>query len=301
MVPPSVMQHAVLPGRDSWICVLIAVPIALCPLGRWTIGFLATLSHHAPAGVRAYAVNPVDSGGGFHLCYHGAEGVTLSDEPTLPAVTFVCSNGSQALTEHYLVDVLPQSDLPAEEQHFVASGRQVIPLVRVSNLEPGDLLGVAHAPLISVLLDPLQHADRPSGLFSDPPGVTPVSAATAPPLAAVAATALPSPALRERLTPEQRVSFLRVWKRLPSHLRAVASDLYGPGWTPLEIEQLGDVLCDFADVCFKSKTDFGSCSLMPFEILDPEGSAPVTSRPNRINPILVTEVDATFNQYLRQA
>ena len=52
---------------------------------------------------------------------------------------------------------------------------------------------------------------------------------------------------------------------------------------------------------FKSKTDFGSCSLMPFEILDPEGSSPVTSRPNRINPILVTEVDATFNQYLRQA
>ena len=37
---------------------------------------------------------------------------------------------------------------------------------------------------------------------------------------------------------------------------------------------------------------------MPFEISVPEGSAPVTSRPHRINPILAKEVDATLNQYL---
>ena len=37
---------------------------------------------------------------------------------------------------------------------------------------------------------------------------------------------------------------------------------------------------------------------MPFEILVPEGSAPVTSRPHRINPILAKEVDAALNQYL---
>ena len=37
---------------------------------------------------------------------------------------------------------------------------------------------------------------------------------------------------------------------------------------------------------------------MPFEISVPEGSAPVTSRPHRINPILAKEVDATLNRYL---
>ena len=100
------------------------------------------------------------------------------------------------------MDILPQSGLTSKEEHFVASGRQVIPLVGVSNLEPGDLLGVAHAPLISVPLDALQHVGRPSGLSSDPPGVTPVSAITASPLAAVAAPASTSPALLERLTPE---------------------------------------------------------------------------------------------------
>ena len=42
---------------------------------------------------------------------------------------------------------------------------------------------------------------------------------------------------------------------LPSHLRAVSLDLYGPDWAPLTIEQLGDVLCNFADVFSKFKTD----------------------------------------------
>ena len=165
------------------------------------------------------------------FCYDGAVGVTLHDEPKLLAVNLVRSNGSQAPTGHYLVDMLPQSDLPSEEENFVASGRQVIPLVGVSNLEPGDLLGVAQAPLMSVPLDALQLVGRPSGLSSDPPGVTPVSAVTAPPLAAVVDTASPSPVLLERSTPELRASFLRVWERLPSQLRAVAFDLHGPGWT----------------------------------------------------------------------
>ena len=35
---------------------------------------------------------------------------------------------------------------------------------------------------------------------------------------------------------------------------------------------------------------------MPFQITVPEGSAPVTSQPHRINPILAKEVDATLNQ-----
>ena len=58
------------------------------------------------------------------------------------------------------------------------------------------------------------------------------------------------------------------------------------------------MLCEFPDVFSTSNTDFGSCSLMPFEISVPEGSAPVTSRPHRISPILAREVEATLNQYL---
>ena len=190
-------------------CVLITVPIALCPLGPSEFWRARDISPR-PDRRAGYAVNPVALGGGFHLRNYGAVGVTRSDEPQLIAVNLVRSNDSQALTGHNLVDMLPKSDLLSEEEHFVASGRQVIPLVGVSNLEPGDLIGVAHAPLICVPLDALQHDARPSGPSSDPPGVTSVSALTASPLAASAAPASPSPALLKRLTPEQRALFLRV-------------------------------------------------------------------------------------------
>ena len=78
----------------------------------------------------------------------------------------------------------------------------------------------------------------------------------------------------------------------------MAFDLHDPSWDPPAVEQLGDVPCNVPGVFSTFKTDFGSCSLFPFEISIPEGSAPVTSRPHRINLIHAKEADATFNQYL---
>ena len=58
------------------------------------------------------------------------------------------------------------------------------------------------------------------------------------------------------------------------------------------------MLCEFLDAFSTLKKDFGSCSLMPFEISVPESSAPVTCRPHRINPVLAKEVEATLNNYV---
>ena len=128
------MQH-MLRGRDSWMRLNNRTYRSLPPQpsDHRIFGELES-SHHAPAGVRAYALNPVASGGGFHLCYDGDVGVTLSDEPKLLAVNLVRSNGSQAFTGHYLVDMLPRSDLPSEEKHFVASGRIPSLGCRISSL-----------------------------------------------------------------------------------------------------------------------------------------------------------------------
>ena len=115
------------------------------------------MSHHATTGVSAYAIDPTATDGGFHLLYDGTVGVTLSDEPQLLEVNLVRSNGSPALTGHYLVDMLPQPGILSMQEHFVASGRQVLPLTGVADLEPGDLVGVAHAPLLRVPLDASQH------------------------------------------------------------------------------------------------------------------------------------------------
>ena len=162
MVPPAVLQRAVLLGRDSWMRFNNRSYRSLPRRPSDNQIFIELeLSHHAPAGVRAYAVDPVASGGGIHLRYDGAVGVTLSDEPQVLAVNVDRSNGSQALTGHYSGDMLPQSEMHSVEEHFVASGQQVLALVGVANLDPGDILGVAHTPLVCVPLDAVQNDGRP--------------------------------------------------------------------------------------------------------------------------------------------
>ena len=220
--------------------VSITAPIALCPLGRRTIGFWrAIVILPPPAGLRAYAIDSVASVGDLHLRYNDVVGVTLSDEPQLLPVNLVRRNDSQAITGHYLIGMLPQSDFPSVEEHLVASGRQVLPLVGAANLAPGDILGVAHAPLMCVPLDAMQHDRRSPALPSGPPAVTPISTFTASPLAAEAGIASRSSALLERLSPEQHASYVFSWERQSSHLHAVAFEIHGPGRTPLEIEQGG--------------------------------------------------------------
>ena len=92
----------------------------------------------------------------------------------------------------------------------------------------------------------------------------------------------PCPELLERLNDDQRISFFRLWDQLSLHLRDITFDLHGPGWSPSVITALGDVLCEFPDVFSKSKTNFGSCSLIPFKI--PAHTASTPYSPN--SPIL---------------
>ena len=47
--------------------------------------------------------------------------------------------------------------------------------------------------------------------------------------------------LLDRLSADQRSSFLQIWNRLPCHMRKISFDLHGPGWTPAVIIQLGEV------------------------------------------------------------
>ena len=57
-------------------------------------------------------------------------------------------------------------------------------------------------------------------------------------------------------------------------------------------------MIEFADVFSTSPPDFGSCSLLPFEISVPPDSSPVTSRPYRVNPLVAKQVDTILDKYL---
>ena len=151
------------------------------------------MSHHATADVSAHAIDPIAADGGFHLLYDGTVGVTLSDEPHLLEVNLVHSNGSPALTGHYLVDMPPQAGILSMQEHFVASGRQVLRLRGAADLEPGDLVGVAHAPLLRVPLDDLQHATHASETHTGQTADNQVSAITSSLATGEAASAVTSP------------------------------------------------------------------------------------------------------------
>ena len=224
----------------------------------------------------------------------------MSDEPQLLAVNLVRSNGSPALTGHYFVDILPQPDIRSGQKHFFFFWTTGAFINRCRRLRAGRPRWGRRRPTFAHPLGALQHPTQATGAHPGQTSNSQVSSVASSTDAEAIAPAVPppSPTLMERLNPAQRSAFLRVWARLPPHRWGIAFDLHDPGWDPPAIEQLGDVLCDLPDVFSTSKTDAGSCSVMPFEISVPEDSDPVTSRPHRINPILAREVDATLDQYL---
>ena len=81
-------------------------------------------------------------------------------------VDLVRANDMPALTGQYLVDmqpdISPDDDLLVNEVLFVSNGRQFVPIAGAAELEPGDILGFASAPLLRVPVNSIRHLE-PSG------------------------------------------------------------------------------------------------------------------------------------------
>ena len=115
---------------------------------------------------------------------------------------------------------------------------------------------------------------------------------------APATSSLPPPHTSRAFDPEQRDSFTHMWNTLPLHFRDTTFNLQGPGWAPAVIVDLEKVLRAHHDGFSSSPTGFCSCSLFPFKLTVPTGSAPVTSRPDRVNPPIAKQVDVILDQCL---
>ena len=201
-----------------------------------------------------------------------------------------------------MVNMLPREDLLTDK--IIFADTRLSHLSGSTDLEPGDLLGTSLSPLVQVPLATLGHPSLDPPASPPTLGVhalhdnIPVASEDPPPADPHDPPTAPCSQLLARLDADQRTSFVNLWDRLPPHLRDIIFDLHGSGWSPSVIGSLGDVLCEFPDVFSTSKTDFGSCSLMPFKITVPPNSEPVTSRPYSINPILTKKADAVLDQYL---
>ena len=197
-----------------------------------------------------------------------------------------------------MVDTATTHDGQGPSEHFVASGRQTIPLTGLRDLELGDILGIASHPLLRVPLDILEPHDTQHEVTTiAEPTVTlapPSTAANATPDASGA----PPTELFHRLNDTQRESFLSLWNMVPSHIRQIDFVLDAPGWEPNAIDALGATLTKYAYICSSSKLDYGACSLRSFGIKVPHGTQPIQSRPYRLNPVLSKQVDAILDSYL---
>ena len=94
----------------------------------------------------------------YQLRYAGQWPIRLLPEHQLVQVELVRSDGSPALVGDYLVDMLPQTAMFSSEEHFVSNGKQCLPLAGVSALQPGNVLGMASAPLLQVSLSAIPRA-----------------------------------------------------------------------------------------------------------------------------------------------
>ena len=263
----------------------------------------------------------------FPLLYAGDTGITLSRNHRLVGVDLVRSNGAPTLAGCYLANMLHAATGFSAEEQIVESGRQLIPSAGAADLDSGALLGTSSNPLLrlplkTVLSDAPASSLRIHGVDFSVPGPVPPNSMGADPLSppqcldpfvrhlrdetaptreefgASSAPPVdhnPSPALLERLSTDQRTSFLQVWNRLPSHMREIAFDLRGLGWTPTVITQSGDALAEFSDVFSKSP------AVLPFKVTVPPNTSPVTSRPYRINPPTAKQVDAVLDKFLTPA
>ena len=90
-----------------------------------------------------------------HQLIYDGPGMSLTLSPQLVPVNLTRLNGSPALTGHYMVDITTTHDDQYPTEYFVASGRQTIPLTGNRDLEHGDILGTASAPLLRVPLETL--------------------------------------------------------------------------------------------------------------------------------------------------
>ena len=111
IVPNETMRCPLLLGRDGWMCFHSRSYQTLSPQPDARIFGELTLSPGddnlgSPA---AYIRNRETSNAAYHLVYDGL-GVSFTDSPQLIPVNLVRLDGSPALTDHYMVDLLPAHD-----------------------------------------------------------------------------------------------------------------------------------------------------------------------------------------------
>ena len=155
IVPNEKVQCPLLLGRDSWIRFYSHSYQTLPPqpdgrvFGELPLLQICDDAHSSVAtSIRKCEASDV----AYRLVY---DGVYFGRASQLFLVNMIRLDRSPALTDHYMVDIIPAYDGLDPSERFVSSGRQTVLLTGYQDLEPGDILGTASSPFLRVPLEAL--------------------------------------------------------------------------------------------------------------------------------------------------
>ena len=142
------MQHPVLVGRGRWMRFEQRTYTTLPRQPSRPVFDELSLTTHYTNDLTTFIHDNRPTSDAFHLEFAVDHAISLSSTPSLVPVNLVRSYGVPDLTGQCLVDMFPRDDLFFETEIFVTDGRQRIPLLGFTDVEPGDLLGNSPSPLI---------------------------------------------------------------------------------------------------------------------------------------------------------
>ena len=147
IVPNKTMRCPLLLGRDSWMRFHSRSYQTLAPASDGRVFGELTPSHTFDDAYNSATahIQSCDTTNVVHQLICDSPGMSLTSSPQLVTVNLTRLNGSPALTGHYMADITTTHNDQHPSEHFVASGRQTIPLTGNRDLEHGDILGAASA------------------------------------------------------------------------------------------------------------------------------------------------------------
>ena len=106
----------------------------------------------------------------------------------------------------------------------------------------------------------------------------------------------PPPELLKGMKPDCIEAFVRMWERLPTHLRDINFGLQHDAWSAKDIDRLAELLIEHKDRFSRHKTDLGHCTTLPFRIELKPGSRPVKQRAYRRSPIINRKIQVEIDR-----
>ena len=299
IVPPMVLQHGLLLGRDSFFKFQNHTYATLPKEVEMPVESVLTLSQNPERNVAL--IQPTNIEHDYHLRYVGKDTVSLTSHPCMLMVMLVRADNTPAMTGSYFVQMLESWNLD-EDAMVVREGKQSIPLAshKYSEIPSGALIGTSNGPTLPTTLENtgLQEPVKKSCAAT----VTQGSQLDEDRGQESDRKEDPPDTLGAHLPAPQRESLKRVWLKLSKHMREIKFKVGGPGWKSKIIRRLGHVLMEYQHRFSKGQEDLGLYKNDLFEIkLKEDAKTPIVSRSYRYNPVVAREVDSIIEKYLKAA